>query len=128
MTKEELIEIVAQQEKIPQAKARRIVTLITSELIEQVRVTGRFHLAGVGVYGEEGLEPLAVRQGEVQQDHVEGPLGQALDGRREQLDLDHVERLVPAVAEEIAHHPDVVGIVLDQQDFDASLHGTLPLS
>jgi len=63
MTKEELIEIVAQQEKIPQAKARRIVTLITSELIEQVRVTGRFHLAGVGVFKKVYQAPRRVTPG-----------------------------------------------------------------
>ena len=70
----------------------------------------------MGVHGEEGLQPLAVGQGEVQQDHVEGVFGAALDGRREQLDLDQLERPVPAVAQQIAHHPDVVGIVFDQQD------------
>ena len=63
------------------------------------------HVAGVGVHGEEGFQPLAVGQAEVQQDDVELLLGAALDGRREQLDLDQVEGPVPAVAQQVAASP-----------------------
>ena len=67
---------------------------------------------------------MAVGQAEVEQDDVEAVLVAALDGRREQLDLDQLERPVPAVAQQIAHHPNVVGIVFDQQDSNAFVfHG-----
>ena len=53
---------------------------------------------------------------------VEAVFVAAFDRRREQFDLDQIERLVPAVAQEIAHHPDVVGIVFDQQDSNSFFH------
>ena len=76
------------------------------------------HVGGVGVHGEEGFQPAAVGQGQVEEDHVEGVLGAALHARREQLHVHQLEGAVPAVAQEVAHDPDVVGIVFHQQDSD----------
>ena len=64
--------------------------------------------------------PAAVGQREVQEDDVEGALRAALHARRKQLHVDQLEGAVPAVAQQVAHDPDVVGIIFHQQDSDCS--------
>ena len=72
------------------------------------------HVARVGAHGEKGFQAVAVGQGEVQKNHIKAVLVATFDRRRKQFHLNHVEWLVPAVAKEIAHHPNVVGIVFNQ--------------
>ena len=81
------------------------------------------HVAGMGVHGDEGLQALAVGQREIQEDDIEGEFAEPLQAGGEQFHVAQFERSVPAVAQQVAHDPNVVRIILDQEDVDALAFG-----
>jgi nucleoid DNA-binding protein len=50
LTKDDLVEAIARRVHISQAKARRVLDIVRDQITEEVRVTGRFQMAGVGVF------------------------------------------------------------------------------
>ena len=53
------------------------------------------------MHGEEGLQPLAIGQGKVEQDDIERGLAEPFQSGGKELDVGQLERPVPAVAEQI---------------------------
>ena len=62
------------------------------------------------------FQALAVWQREIEEDYVEVHRRDPLQPRGEEIDVRQLEWTVPAVAEQVAHDPDVVRIVLDEED------------
>ncbi len=68
------------------------------------------------VHPHEGLSPLAVRQGEIQENDVERGLSQASDGGIEPVDMREGEPAGAAFRQEFPQKTSIAGIVFNQQD------------
>jgi hypothetical protein len=65
---------------------------------------------------EERIEPLAIRERQVEHDNVDAPLGEPLQAGPEAISEPHPETRRGRLAEDVLDQVGIMGVVLDQED------------